>query len=185
MSAFGSSQNLAYRFPNSSVHLGLRYVRLFGFPRKQDALFPREHFRWGRCGMPMQQCSWLPLVAPLRRAGVEFMAGTDTPVPSAAGFASHDELALLVKGGLTPEEALETATRNPARFLGRERDLGTVERSKIADLVLLIPNPLQDIHNTTKISAVILHGQFLDRRVLDGMMKDAAAAGTSKTTART
>jgi imidazolonepropionase-like amidohydrolase len=113
------------------------------------------------------------------------MAGTDTPVPPAAGFALHDELELLVKGGLTPEEALETATRNPARFLGRERDLGTVDRSKIADLVLLNANPLENIHNTTKISAVILHGQFLDRRVLDGMMKDAAAAGTSKTTART
>jgi len=127
----------------------------------------------------------LSLVGPLRRAGVEFMAGTDTPAPPAAGFALHDELALLVKGGLTPEEALETATRNPARFLGRERDLGTVEAGKIADLVLLNANPLEDIHNTTKISAVILHGQFLDRRLLDGMTKDATAAGTSKTAART
>lgn len=84
-----------------------------------------------------------------------------------------------------PEEALETATRNPARFLGCERDLGTVETDKIADLVLLNANPVEVIHNTTEISAVILHGQFFDRKLSDGMMKDATAAGTSKTTAKT
>ncbi len=91
------------------------------------------------------------IVGAMRRAGVEFLAGTDVLNPYCfPGFSLHDELVLLVNAGLTTMEALQAATMNPARFLGKERELGTVEKGKIADLVLLDANPLYDIVNTQK-----------------------------------
>ena len=85
-------------------------------------------------------------------------------------------MAILVEAGLTPREALEAATRNPARFLGREKDLGTVEKGKLADLVLLDSDPLADIHNTTKIHAVVTNGEFYERARLDQMLANAEVA---------
>lgn len=67
-------------------------------------------------------------------------------------------------------QALQSATLNPARFLGREKDLGTVEAGKIADLVLLDANPLDNIGNTRKIAAVVYGGRVFDRSALDGML---------------
>ncbi len=123
------------------------------------------------------------LVRAMHRAGVPFLAGTDTPgVPYVfPGFSLHDELALLVvEGGFTPLEALQAATRDPARFLGREKDLGTVEQGKLADLVLLDADPLIDIHNTTKIAAVVANGRLLPRDRLDQMLADVEAANRKK-----
>ena len=114
------------------------------------------------------------LIAAMRRAGVQFLAGTDTGNPYCfPGFSLHDELALLVEAGLTPAEALRAATLNPAKFLGLDETLGTIEKGKIADLVLLDANPFQDIRNTQRINAVVLNGRFLDRKVLDGMLAKA------------
>jgi len=119
----------------------------------------------------------LEIVGKMRKAGVEFLAGTDTMNPFCfPGFSLHDELAYLVEAGLTPMEALQSATLNPARYLGREKDLGTVAPGKLADLVLLDADPLQDIHNTIKIRAVFTNGRFNDRAVLDKMLNDAKAA---------
>jgi len=102
------------------------------------------------------------LVGDMRRAGVEFLAGTDmgpsTPVTPGVGL--HDELELLVQAGLTPMEALQSATRNPARYLGKLADMGTVEPGKLADFVLLDANPLEDIRNTRKIRLVVLKGRI-------------------------
>jgi hypothetical protein len=116
----------------------------------------------------------LALVGAMQGAGVEMLAGTDAMNPYCfPGFGLHDELAWLVRAGLTPLEALQAATRNPARFLGRERDLGTVEAGKIADLVLLDADPLVNIRNSTTIRAVVLGGVLLDRATLDGLLADA------------
>jgi imidazolonepropionase-like amidohydrolase len=105
----------------------------------------------------------MEVVEAMHRHGVRLLAGTDTPSPYCfPGSGLHDELELLVEAGLSPLAALQTATRNPARFLNREKDLGTVERGKIADLVLLDGDPLQYIGNTRKIAAVILGGRLLD-----------------------
>ena len=122
------------------------------------------------------------LVRSMHRAGVPFLAGTDTINPFVfPGFSLHDELGLLVaEGGFTPLEALQSATREPARFLGREKDLGTVEPGKLADLVLLEADPLADIHNTTKIAAVVANGRLLPRRELDRMLAKVAAANKQK-----
>lgn len=117
------------------------------------------------------------LLKPMQRAGVGMLAGTDTPNPYCLpGFGLHDELALLVQAGLTPMEALQSATRNPARFLGKEKEFGTVQVGRRADVLLLDADPLQDIHNTTRIRAVVADGRLLDRAALDRLLADAEAA---------
>jgi hypothetical protein len=129
---------------------------------------------WGRFFEQRQR-----MLGAMHRAGVPVLAGTDSAwyqPYTYAGFSLHDELALLVQAGLTPMESLQTATINPARFLGMEKDLGTIEKGKIANLVLLDADPFADIHNTTKISEVFLSGKEFDRRALDQMLKSAEAA---------
>lgn len=114
------------------------------------------------------------LVGTLFRAGVPMLAGTDTPLPFCfPGFALHDELALMVESGVTPLGALQAATRNPAMFLDATDKYGSVTPGKIADLVLLDADPLQDIHNTTKIAEVFLSGKEFDRAALDRMLRSA------------
>ena len=108
------------------------------------------------------------------------MAGTDLGNPFVLpGFSLHDELALFVQASLSPGETLKTATYNPAKFLGILDRLGTVEKGKLADLVLLNANPLDDIHNTQKIRAVIVNGIYLDRAALDKLLAAAAASSGS------
>jgi imidazolonepropionase-like amidohydrolase len=108
----------------------------------------------------------------LHKAGVRLLAGTDAVTDYCVpGFALHDELALLVKAGLSPGEALRTATLNPAEFLGLEKDLGSIAIGKRADLVLLERNPLNDIHNTTSVWGVIRRGQYFTRAELDRMLE--------------
>ncbi len=114
----------------------------------------------------------LQMVGALHRAGVPFMAGTDTApgVYIMPGFSLHDELANFVEAGFTPMESLQTATSNPAKFLGMENSYGSVESGKIADLLLLSANPLDDIHNTQKITTVIAQGRLFDRVALDQIL---------------
>jgi imidazolonepropionase-like amidohydrolase len=91
----------------------------------------------------------MAIVGELHRAGVPFLAGSDSGgVPyTYPGFSLHDELVFLVEAGFTPMEALQTATLNPAKFLGLLDQLGTIAPGKEADLVLLEANPLDDIHS--------------------------------------
>lgn len=130
------------------------------------------------------------LVAAMRRAGVKFMAGTDAPnLWAYPGISLHEELALLVSAGLTPMEALESATCNPATYLGLQDSLGTVEKGKIADLVMLEANPLDDINNTRRISAVVVRGRLIGKSELQRMLSNVEVAadpmrsGVSKTAA--
>jgi imidazolonepropionase-like amidohydrolase len=114
----------------------------------------------------------LEVVQLMHKAGVPFLAGTDTPpgVYIFPGFSLHEELQRFVAAGFTPLEALQTATLNPARFFGMDDKLGTVEAGKLADLVLLTANPLTDIANTQKISSVIVNGRYFHRAELDKML---------------
>jgi Amidohydrolase family/Domain of unknown function (DUF4440) len=122
------------------------------------------------------------LVGELFRSGVPLLAGTDTGNPYCfPGFSLHDELALLVEAGLTPLAALQSATSNAAVFMNATDRYGSIARGKIADLVLLDADPLQDIHNTTKIRAVFVAGKEFDRAALDSILRVAEAAASHAT----
>ncbi len=123
----------------------------------------------------------LALVGRMHRAGAGILVGTDANGLAASvvpGFSVHDELALLVKAGLSPLAALQAATIQPARFMGTAADFGSIDDTKRADLVLLDDDPTRDISNTRKISAVVVNGRYLDRQALDsllGQVKQVAA----------
>src|SRR5262249_38428363 len=113
----------------------------------------------------------------LHSAGVPLLVGSDSLDPFVfPGDSLHRELAEFVRAGFTPEEALRAATRGAAQFLGREKDLGTIETGKMGDLVLLGANPVENISNTRKILAVVRNGQYLDRAALDAMLAKAKSA---------
>jgi hypothetical protein len=108
------------------------------------------------------------------RDGVKLLAGTDSTLPFVyPGFSLHDELALFVQAGLTPLEALKTATVNAASALGLAADTGAVEPGKRADLVLLDANPLDRIENVDRIFAVVRHGSVVGRSALDELLRAA------------
>jgi len=123
----------------------------------------------------------LQMVGALHHAGVPFMAGTDAApgVYIMTGFSLHDELANFVEAGFTPMESLQTATSNPAKFLGMEDRMGSIDPGKIADLVLLSADPLADIGNTKQITTVIAHGRLFDRAALDRILVNVEAAAKS------
>ncbi|MBI1897467.1 MAG: amidohydrolase family protein [Acidobacteria bacterium] len=110
-------------------------------------------------------------VRDMQKAGVGLLTGTDAGCEGIPpGAALHGELELLVTAGLTPLEAIQTATLNPARYFGRETDFGTVARGKLANLVLLQADPMRDIRNSRRTDAVIFNGKFLDRKTLDALL---------------
>jgi hypothetical protein len=128
----------------------------------EDSTTVRAYFSLARTG------AW-------HRGGVRLLAGTDAPLPRLVpGLSLHDELALLVRAGLTPAEALRAATLSPAEYLGAADSLGAVARGKVADLVLLDADPLRDIRNTTRIHAVVTNGRYLDRTALDALLAGVA-----------
>jgi hypothetical protein len=115
----------------------------------------------------------MKLVSRMNQAGVTLLAGTDIAGPRIPGFSLQDELSTLVSAGLSPIEALRTATLNPARVLHRTDDFGSVDVGKIADLVLVDGDPTQSIGNVSRISAVILKGRLFRRADLDQLLQQA------------
>ena len=109
------------------------------------------------------------MAAEIRRANVPILTGTDwSTSPQQKGWlpgaALHDELATLADAGFSSTEVLHAATLGPALFWGLSASLGTVETGKIANLALLEANPIEDIHNTRRIAAVILDGRIITTR---------------------
>ncbi len=112
------------------------------------------------------------LVREMLAASVSIMAGSDGPDPYVfPGFSLHDELEWLVKSGFTPLQALQSATVKPALFMGKMEEYGIAEPQRVADLVLLDANPLDDIANTRKIFGVVAKGKYYSRAALDTMLQ--------------
>ena len=115
--------------------------------------------------------SWLRQVREMREAGVRIMAGSDVAVLNVfPGLSLHEELRLFVDSvGMSPMEALASATRKPAEWLGVADSVGTIAPGKVADLVLLDGDPLANIDNTRRISAVVLRGKLFRQGDLDAL----------------
>lgn len=117
----------------------------------------------------------LEFVHAMHRSGVRLLAGSEAGfVYSYPGFSLHDELAELVRAGLTPLEALRTATVEPTRFLGTPT--GSIRPGRIADLVVLDGDPLADIRNTAKIHAVVVRGKLVDSAERQRLLAEIEAA---------
>ena len=118
----------------------------------------------------------MQITAMMFRAGVPLLAGTDTGAPYVLpGFGLHDELELLVAAGLPVRAVLRIATLAPAEFLGRTAEFGSLERGKLADLVLLDRDPCESIRNTRFIHAVVANGRWYERQALDNLLRNAGA----------
>ncbi len=116
------------------------------------------------------------LVRELHSAGVGLLAGTDIPLQAVPGLSLHMELELLQNAGLRPIDALRTATINPARYFGATDTLGTVAPGRVADLVLLRADPLQDVSAVNQIDLVIQRGRVYTRTQLDSFTAQARTA---------
>jgi imidazolonepropionase-like amidohydrolase len=124
-----------------------------------------EYMQTAMPGMQQQTAS-------LQKAGVPLLAGTDLGVPNIyPGSSLHEELELLVRSGLSPLQALQTATINPARFFKKEYEIGSIQKGMRANLVLLNANPLKDISNTRDINLVFFEGKVFNRKSLDALLK--------------
>ena len=142
------------------------------------------HFRWrGRVGASALHGA--PSPVPLLELPHELHQGVDAflgeGVVDRGAQAAYRAVALeAVEAGLSPMEALQAATLNPARFLGKEKDLGTVEKGKIADLIVLEANPLEKIGNSRKIDAVVIGGKLLLKADLRKMLADIEAVASKR-----
>jgi imidazolonepropionase-like amidohydrolase len=117
------------------------------------------------------------LVGRMHARGVPIGAGTDTPIfISVPGYSLHSELQLLVRAGLSPLEAIRSATVRPAEFFSLQNEMGTIDVGKRADLVLLDANPLENIANTKRIAAVVSKGKLLTRNELSELVSAAHTA---------
>jgi imidazolonepropionase-like amidohydrolase len=147
-------------------------------PRMRD-LYERARSRyWQNPPSAARRARWVAVRNRLVRAivdsGGQAMAGSDAPGGLMGyGWTLHRELEMLVAAGLTPAQALAAATTVPARWLGAEREWGSITPGRRADLVLLDADPLRDIRNTTRISAVVVGGRVLERPMLDEAIEKA------------
>ena len=153
MSAYGKTPAFVTD-PFFTRGVSLAVIQMLSSPERQKTVSSAPHFNeyegfFGTAKKNLKR---------LADAGVPYGFGTDTGPPGRfPGFGEHQELKLMVEAGLTPMQVLTAATRNAAQFL-RAKDLGTLEKSKWADLIVLDANPLDDIRNTETIHAVYIAG---------------------------
>jgi len=104
-----------------------------------------------------------PFVSKVAAAGGRIVAGTDTPTPGLVpGFSLHRELELLVQAGLSPMQAIQTATKTAAQFLGKTDQIGTLEPGKFADLIIVDGAPQRNITDIRKVHTVLKGGVVFD-----------------------
>lgn len=166
------------------VLTGNARIRYYPKPYREywKSITSRDRMRPERLARLKSYYQWLfKLVRDMHKAGVGILAGSDFGAQeySFAGFSLHDELGVFVEAGMTPMEALQTATIHPARFLGMSDGVGTVEAGKLADLVVLDANPLDAIGNTRAIHAVVANGRLFTHTELQQMLADVESAANS------
>jgi imidazolonepropionase-like amidohydrolase len=140
---------------------------------------PPDKFKTMRAILAFQK----KVVKGLSDAGVRIMLGTDSSwnLPLViAGFSVHEELKELVDAGLTPYQALRAATVNPADFLHASAEFGTISVGKRADLILVAGNPLENVNNASRLSGVMLRGEWLPNTELQRSLQGLAAAYATK-----
>ena len=152
----GSDFQASFAFlPDSTEEKWKTNITAFG--EREVSEFRRQYAEW-----------MLNMVGKVHKKGIEIMAGTDCPIFFLTpGRSLHEELAVLVEAGLSPLEALKTATLNPARYFNMEDQLGSLQKDMWADLVILNANPLEDIAHTTDIHAVVKQGTYYSPEKLD------------------
>lgn len=160
--------------PSDSTYISMLpgYLRQYWQPDQNDHLGHRQDTAYINTKRKLYKV-YLEMVGNMHKKGVLILAGTDTGANPLCfpGLGIHNELQALVDAGLTPAEALKTATINPALFLGIENDYGRVAVGKVADLVILNKNPLADIGNSLSIATVIRDGRILDSKMLGGIKR--------------
>lgn len=177
------AKNLFARFARNGTWYTPTLVGYHSFVQEAEENVAKEPAKWKDAFAARQKLfnRFKQLVGLMQKSGVGLLAATDFarkrdaypyPVPQ-PGADLHAELAFLVESGLTPLEALQTATLNPAKYLNIQKDYGTVAKGKVADLVLLEANPLDDIRNTRRINAVVVNGTYLPREMLQKLLANA------------
>jgi imidazolonepropionase-like amidohydrolase len=128
-----------------------------------------EMMKVGTTEQSTQYADWgKKMVKKIHDKGIGIMAGTDCPIGFLTpGISLHEEMTILVEAGLSPLEALSTATLKPAEYFAMDNELGLIQENYIADLIVLDKNPLEDIENTKTIDAVIKSGKYHSREQLD------------------
>ena len=180
------AKNGTYNVPTMVLHRGMlkyddaefRERAEFGYVSASELKEWEDSPQLNRTETPAERqqrlAKILGIVGEMNKAGVPLLAGTDNNNPFVVpGFDLHDELELFVAAGLTPLEALRTATVNPAKYLDATDRFGSVKNGMTADLLLLDGDPTADIRNTRRIFAVITNGNVLDRAALDNMLAHA------------
>nr|WP_232307148.1 amidohydrolase family protein [Sphingomonas sp. Y57] len=143
---------------------------------RDDKLFNQVFDARHRATLEGSRSVRLAIVKALSDAGAPLLTGTDTPaLVVVPGFALHGELKDFVEAGLTPYQALAASTAEPARYLDRVGQFGTIVPGASADLVLLAANPLDDINNIDRIEGVMVRGRWYPRREIDARLEAHAA----------
>ena len=120
--------------------------------------------------------NWAQMVVGLNEAGVPLMVGTDLMLPGIIpGYSVHEEMAIWQEAGVPPADVLRSATLVPAQFMGLADRLGSVAVGKIASLVLVRANPLEDVRNAEMIEAIFLRGQYYSSDDLARLLSEARA----------
>lgn len=117
---------------------------------------------------------WAQMVRQMNEAGIPLMVGTDLMCPGLVpGYSVHEEMMIWQEAGIPPADILRSATIVPMQFMGLGDRLGSIREGRIASMILVRGNPLEDISNAQQIESIFLRGQYFSRDDLDQLLDEA------------